>query len=85
VNNAAKHSGARQISIHLERSGEGILLQIRDNGKGLAQSSATSSSNRSGGMGLNIMKYRASVIGGDLNISSSQNGTTVSCQVPLRL
>jgi signal transduction histidine kinase len=70
LNNAAKHSGAQQISIHLGRSGEKILLEIRDDGKGLQQSSSTVASNRSGGMGLNIMKYRASVIGGDLSTES---------------
>jgi DNA-binding LacI/PurR family transcriptional regulator/signal transduction histidine kinase len=36
----------------------------------------------SGGMGLQILKYRAGVIGGDLRIRSKENGTVVSCRVP---
>jgi len=86
VNNAGKHSGARRISIHLGRVPEGVLLEVRDDGKGVGQLSASSSSSRSsGGMGLHIMKYRASVIGGELNILSEPSGTIVSCRVPRTL
>ena len=32
-------------------------------------------------MGLHILKYRASVIGGELRIRSKDDGTTVTCRV----
>jgi signal transduction histidine kinase len=82
VNNAAKHSGAGRISIRLGRTKEAILLEISDNGKGLQEPSSLASTNRSGGMGLHIMRYRATVMRGELEITSNESGTTVSCRVP---
>jgi len=35
------------------------------------------------GMGLRIMKYRASILGGELQVSrNGSNGTTVRCTIP---
>ena len=78
LNNAIKHSGARNLSIQLTESAGAILLQIKDDGKGLDQPPR-----RSSGMGLHIMDYRAHLIGGNLQLQSGTNGTTVSCSVPL--
>jgi PAS domain S-box-containing protein len=67
VNNAVKHSRADEVVIRLEQKGEFIELEIRDNGQGLPDSNA-------GGMGLHMMKYRASVIGAELAVRSKRNG-----------
>jgi signal transduction histidine kinase len=80
VGNAIRHSGANKIKIALKSTspGKGVLT-IRDNGKGFRQSGAWS------GMGLQNMKYRASVIGGRLTISTVLNrGTRVECTLPIR-
>jgi signal transduction histidine kinase len=76
VNNALKHSGARKIAIELTRSQNGVVLNIRDDGKGL---DFTRPSN---GMGLHIMEYRARLIGGSLGVQSDSTGTRISCLVP---
>src|ERR1041384_5900028 len=70
LNNALKHSGAKKISIMLSRSPEGLILEIKDNGKGFNSSHPDPSSSRSGGMGLHIMEYRARLIGGNLHLHS---------------
>jgi PAS domain S-box-containing protein len=77
LNNALKHSGARNLSIQLTESEGAIVLQIKDDGKGLDPAPR-----RSSGMGLHIMDYRARLIGGSLQIQSDKNGTIVSCRVP---
>jgi len=80
VGNATRHSRANKIKIALKSTspGKGILT-IRDNGKGFRQNSA------SRGMGLQNMKYRASVIGGTLTISTGlHRGTLVECTLPIR-
>jgi signal transduction histidine kinase len=80
VGNAIRHSGAHKIKIALKSTspGKGILT-IRDNGKGFRQNST------SPGMGLQNMKYRASVIGGTLTISTGlHRGTRVECTLPIR-
>lgn len=75
VNNAVKHGRARKISIRLAKDSEvRAKLAIRDDGAGFARDSSTA------GMGLGIMQYRASVIGGVLDIQSElRKGTEVRC------
>jgi signal transduction histidine kinase len=74
VNNAVKHSLATEITIRLVRSGGKLQLKISDNGKGLAKTPSSSQ-----GIGLQIMKHRTSVIGGELNIISKPGeGVTVT-------
>ncbi len=49
-------------------------MEIRDNGVGFPQKM-----NRKG-IGINIMKYRASIIGATFDLKSSRNvGTTIIC------
>jgi PAS domain S-box-containing protein len=79
INNAVKHSGARLIHLRLDVSDAGLELQIADNGKGFHLRS-----NRSAGMGLHIMDYRARSIGGNLEIHDTGQGTRVCCRVPQR-
>jgi len=78
VTNAMKHAGAKNVVISLaERDGHTVLT-VEDDGKGLP---AGPESPR--GMGMHIMKYRARMIGGALNLSSRKGGgTTVTCVWP---
>jgi signal transduction histidine kinase len=80
VNNALKHSGAKNIVIHVGQANEGIVLSVKDDGKGIDLSVP-----RTSGMGLHIMDYRARLIRGVLDIRSNGNGTEVSCRVPQSL
>ncbi|MEI9898461.1 MAG: ATP-binding protein [Chthoniobacter sp.] len=54
-----------------------ITLQVRDDGRGIpAKPKAT-------GMGLHTMRYRASVIGGSLEVRRDKpRGTVVVCSFP---
>jgi PAS domain S-box-containing protein len=80
VNNALKHSGAKNISIRLvNRDGE-TLLEVKDDGKGLRNRQS-----KNGGMGLHIMEYRARLIGGNVRWDSDNTGTVVSCRMPRTL
>lgn len=75
VNNAIKHSGASVVKLHLTKNNGTVLLKISDNGKGLPKSRQMDH-----GIGLQIMKYRASVIGAELEIKSrTGKGVTVTC------
>ena len=61
VNNAIKHGRSESIDISLWASnGDGTLLVV-DNGRGIQDAPASRT-----GMGLNIMGYRARMIGGSL-------------------
>jgi signal transduction histidine kinase len=78
VNNAAKHSGCTSIRIVLEQRHDMVELRIHDNGTWLTQKRDTRQ-----GMGLQTMRFRASMIGASFKISRITGmGTTISCQIP---
>ncbi len=76
VGNAVSHSGASEITISLIRDEHTVTVIIRDNGKGFQKNDLNNT-----GMGLNIMKYRASVVMGELTIKSGSQGTEIMCRV----
>lgn len=77
VSNAVKHGKARRIDIHLRNTGDRIVLSVRDHGKGMRARTRLPK-----GMGLQIMQYRADVIGGTLAMEPAANGgTCVTCTV----
>jgi signal transduction histidine kinase len=79
VNNALKHAVPSEIRIGLERSGRALVLEVDDDGEGFDGAAATR-----GGIGLRIMRYRARLIGGALEISSPPaGGTRITCCVTL--
>jgi PAS domain S-box-containing protein len=78
VINANKHSQAREIVVRLERSPEGMVLRVTDDGVGFSNGTELRQ-----GLGFHIMNYRAQVMGGRLEIESpKRGGTRVSCYLP---
>jgi signal transduction histidine kinase len=79
INNAMKHGKAERIVVSLGGGAWGAALRIEDNGVGISNTSTAS-----GGMGLNIMQYRARLSGGQLQIEPRPSGgTIVACSVRL--
>lgn len=79
INNGLRHGGATEIFVSLEQDGDGTLLTVHDNGCGINSEEST----ENGGFGLQIMAYRANLIGAKFSIQSGENGgTTVSCRLP---
>lgn len=79
MNNACKHAKAKKVSITLKRMNSFLLLMLKDDGVGLSNQE-----NSEGGMGLDIMKYRANSINADLHFNSVRGkGTVVSCAVSM--
>jgi PAS domain S-box-containing protein len=80
VQNALKHAQATRIELDLRREPQGLLLTVRDDGRGIDPDAEQGDS-----MGLKIMRYRANILGGRLTIGPEpQRGTLVRCMVPLR-
>ncbi len=81
VTNAMKHAHPRSVMVYLTRNGEGITLQVVDDGIGIPEASASSCR----GSGLSIMKYRAAALGATLRMERNPpGGTTVTCFLPNR-
>jgi len=83
LTNAAKHSGARNVRIQLERTGRLLRCAITDDGAGFDVSAILASQPRKG-LGLLGMQERLSAIGGTFKIRSALGkGTELLIQVPL--
>lgn len=77
VNNAVKHSRAERLTVSLAQRENFLELEVADNGRGLPV-------DRLAGIGLQVMRHRASVIGADLAMESEPGkGTVIRCRLPL--
>ncbi len=78
VMNAIKHSDCSRVTIKLVGNNNEIILEIADNGRGMPPENEPTR-----GMGLNIMRHRARLIGGILEIKSNETGgTSIICCLP---
>jgi len=77
LTNARRHSGAKNVTVSLEREGNDLLIEVSDDGRGFGPETTP-------GVGLGSMRERAALSGGDLEIESSVGqGTNVRLRVPL--
>jgi PAS domain S-box-containing protein len=77
VSNATHHGRPKHIRIGLDVANGGLYLRVTDDGCGLPPAAKQTK-----GLGLSIMKYRASVIGATLALASRRGrGTVVTCKL----
>ena len=78
TNNAITHGHAKHISIELSMHQGKIQLTIHDDGSGFQPEQLSEDA----GMGLQIMRYRANLIGARLDIESAPgNGTQITASL----
>ena len=79
VSNAFHHGDARNVRISLEKVNGRTTLEVEDDGRGFSDASSSTD-----GLGLMIMRYRAGLIGGTLEIGPRRGGgTLVRCRLAL--
>lgn len=82
VKNAAVHGEAEYVTVTLTRRDDELVIQIEDDGIGVAQVVGDHE-----GRGIQIMRHRMEVMGGVFKIEqfsdSSNSGTIVTCTLPL--
>ena len=77
VTNSLKHGQAQEITIGLSATSRQIVLRVSDNGVGFKKCPDPRQ-----GLGLRIMRHRAGVMGGTLDLlENSQHGVDVICTV----
>ena len=80
LTNVARHSRATRLEIQLSPVGEQLILEVRDNGVGMA---STEVSGRKS-LGLLGMQERALLFGGTVRFKSEKDkGTTVTVTIPM--
>jgi signal transduction histidine kinase len=75
VTNALKHGKADHILIRIEKRGNEFRLVVKDNGTGMAPRRG------SDGLGMRIMRHRADMIGGSLEVANAAGGGAEVCCV----
>jgi signal transduction histidine kinase len=79
INNSVKHGKARNVRVGLLCEGPAIKMTIVDDGSGLSAKTMVNP-----GIGLQIMQYRARMIGATLSMArvAPAGGTLVTCSLP---
>ena len=78
VHNAVKHSDASKITLSLRATPDALTMEIIDNGHGIGNPQEVES-----GLGMNTMRYRASVLNAELQIGRvARGGTRVAVILP---
>ena len=77
LNNAVRHSGARNAKVVVERLAKSIVVRVTDDGRGFDPA-------RSRGMGILGMEERVKRLGGALRVESQPGkGATVTADLPI--
>ena len=79
LTNVARHSGATKVESSLAKTGKGLRLTIRDNGRGITEEEIS----RTKSLGLVGMRERALLFGWELTIRGKPGkGSTVTLKIP---
>jgi two-component system NarL family sensor kinase len=81
LTNIHRHSGSATAQIHLARSADQVVLEIRDRGHGMPDQGSADPALL--GVGVSGMRARLHQLGGDLSIQSTDRGTTVTAVLSL--
>jgi len=83
IKNAVKHTDSDSIRVRLKTDNQHIHLTIEDNGK----PPTGQTDKKQEGMGISIMRYRAELMGGTLNLTELKDSqdfkTCLTCIVPV--
>lgn len=83
LNNVAKHSGAKRVSLVLRRAAHHVQTIIEDDGRGF-ETGAPSAANGQGRLGLLGIQERLGIIGGILKVESEPSrGATLIVRIPI--
>ncbi|MCU1273158.1 MAG: signal transduction histidine kinase [Bryobacterales bacterium] len=80
LTNVARHASASQVDLRLVRHDGNLLLEVHDNGIGIAEEKLSAG----GSLGILGMRERTVLLGGQLTVSGMRGqGTTVRVRIPL--
>lgn len=77
LSNVVQHAGASAVRLSLQPHGNGVVLNVSDDGCGIGNHRDPNSSPDRSRAGLMGMRERALLVGGNLDLRSSSSGTTV--------
>ena len=88
LTNVAKHADARSVSVRLVRGKAAVELRVQDDGAGFDPAAGAEAAPGDRGdrhLGLQVMRERAALLGGSLEVESrAGGGTTITAHFPTR-
>jgi len=86
LTNVYRHAGASQVWITVSLDEKSVSLQVRDDGNGFKPEQVEDLPvNRNGQYGLQGIRERLELVGGDISLKSNpNNGTTLTVTIPKR-
>jgi PAS domain S-box-containing protein len=84
--NVGRHSGSKTVYVKLQKAGDMLWLEVRDQGRGIPKDVLEAFRKDAPGklgVGLRSIKERVYQVGGELTLSSDGNGTIIGAKLPL--
>lgn len=83
LTNVHRHSGSRTAEIRVTREKTYVRVEIEDAGRGISPQVSAPKNLSEAGVGLLGMRERLRVLGGTLDVRSSDTGTKISAVIPV--
>lgn len=83
--NVHRHSGASEAQVSISAHAEEVVLEVRDNGRGIPEERLANFHATGAGMGVGLagIRERAWELGGKLRLVSDSNGTSLRVAIPV--
>jgi len=83
LTNIYRHSGSDTASIRILRGRDRVVVEVRDAGRGMSAEKVVSIQSGGSGVGIRGIRERLRQFHGDLQIESSDRGTSVFATIPI--
>jgi PAS domain S-box-containing protein len=83
LTNIHRHSGRKTATIRISKDGQQIVVTAKDSGRGIPSDKLSLIRSGRSGIGFRGMAERIRFLGGNLEIGSTNAGTTVTANLPL--
>jgi signal transduction histidine kinase len=82
LTNIHRHSGSKTASIRIVRDDGALVLEVRDEGRGMPPERLSEIQSRGSGVGIRGMRERALQLSGTMSIESDGSGTRMRVMIP---
>jgi len=83
LTNIHRHSGSKTASIRIAQDDGGLMLDVRDTGKGMPAERLAEIQSKGSGVGFRGMRERVLQLSGTLSIESDHSGTRIHAMIPI--
>src|SRR6202021_3785958 len=82
LTNIHPHSGSKTASIRIIRDDAALILEVRDQGRGMPPERLSEIQSRGSGVGIRGMRERTLRLSGTMSIESDGSGTRIHVVIP---